>query len=325
MKHLLPLLILTGGTGLYVHTEQPKVWHQSVAFLGALPNEILPSVGPAASVSKPYRSFIPPDPLPARPNWTWTTLNGKTYEDVVVEKVEADCVTILHRDGGARIDISMLPGDIQQQLNYDPALAYAASEERAKEEAYSTEALSQENQQGEDVKQDRLAQLANNMTDPAPDSVRNDFGDRGSSSETGRVVNGEEYIGYEFDMGWTYTHLHFDPKTGQASGDPMYVRRYEEDRRMIAIHDRQLEEYAAREGEEYANRGREEYAANPGDPATLFHPTPQTSQSYRPAQFGSSAQLQRELPEEHRVIEERHYQPPANSPHEAVSTPRPRL
>ncbi len=55
--------------------------------------------------------------LPAREHWTWTTTDGKTYNEVKVEKIQGDFVTIIHADGGARLPISTLPDDIQKQLN----------------------------------------------------------------------------------------------------------------------------------------------------------------------------------------------------------------
>jgi hypothetical protein len=74
--------------------------------------------------------FTPPDPLPAQPSWTWRTPDGKAYYDVVIDKLEADRVTIVYDGGRAIIDISLLPSDIQSQLNYDPELAAKAKAER---------------------------------------------------------------------------------------------------------------------------------------------------------------------------------------------------
>ncbi len=74
-----------------------------------------------------------PDPLPALPNWTWTTRSGATCTNVVVQKVEPDYVTILDDSGSARLNIADLPPDIQKQLNYDPDAARKATLDRAKE------------------------------------------------------------------------------------------------------------------------------------------------------------------------------------------------
>lgn len=90
------------------------------------------------------KTFVPPSPLPSQPNWTWTTSDGKTYKNVVITKVEADCVTILHADGGARINIATLPPDIQKQLNYDPDLAAEASSKRTEQEKAADAALAKE-------------------------------------------------------------------------------------------------------------------------------------------------------------------------------------
>jgi hypothetical protein len=55
----------------------------------------------------------------------WTTLDGKTYKDVHVVKIEPDSVTILDDDGGAKIMMTNLPPALQKQCGYDPAKAAA--------------------------------------------------------------------------------------------------------------------------------------------------------------------------------------------------------
>ena len=60
----------------------------------------------------------------------WTTTDGKTYQGVKVVKIEADCVTILDSDGGARIELAKLPPDLQKRFNYDPDKAKAAAQKR---------------------------------------------------------------------------------------------------------------------------------------------------------------------------------------------------
>ena len=52
----------------------------------------------------------------------WKTIDGKTYEGVTVIKVDADAVTILYKDGGARITLESLSPDLQKKFNYDPEL-----------------------------------------------------------------------------------------------------------------------------------------------------------------------------------------------------------
>ena len=72
--------------------------------------------------------------IPAQPNWTWTTFpDSKTYQNVVINKIEVDTVSITHSMGVAHIPISTLPPDIQKQLNYDPAAAEAARVESQRE------------------------------------------------------------------------------------------------------------------------------------------------------------------------------------------------
>jgi nucleoredoxin len=61
--------------------------------------------------------------MPAQPNWTWTTSDGKSYQNVVVTQIGADTATITHSLGVAHVSIALLPPDIQKQLDYDPRAA----------------------------------------------------------------------------------------------------------------------------------------------------------------------------------------------------------
>ena len=89
--------------------------------------------------------------LPVRAE-DWTTKDGKTYESVTVVKLEADEVSILDKDGGARVPLSNLPGDLQKRFNYDPAKAKIAAEARAKKDAVNASALQEEINQANAIK-----------------------------------------------------------------------------------------------------------------------------------------------------------------------------
>lgn len=86
-----------------------------------------PASESASTVPNPplplIKTWAPPAVMPAQFNWTWTTSDGKTYQNVVVNKIEADTVSITHSTGVAHVPISLLPPDIQKQLNYDPQAA----------------------------------------------------------------------------------------------------------------------------------------------------------------------------------------------------------
>jgi len=86
---------------------------------------------PSASDHPNAQIFVPPNPLPSQTAWVWTTSDGRTFRNVVVEKVEADRVTIFHDQGSAVIDINLLPDEIQGRLNYNPQLAAQASAARS--------------------------------------------------------------------------------------------------------------------------------------------------------------------------------------------------
>ena len=74
----------------------------------------------------PDTPWVPPAVIPAQPNWTWTTTDGKVYHNVKIVRIDAACVTIVHSDGGGRVPISTLSADMQKYFNYDPAAAAKA-------------------------------------------------------------------------------------------------------------------------------------------------------------------------------------------------------
>ncbi len=74
--------------------------------------------------------FIPPDPIPAQANWTWTVL-GRDYNNVKVTKVEADSVSIMYDGGMGRVNQSDLTPDLQKMFNYDPQAAELARHQKA--------------------------------------------------------------------------------------------------------------------------------------------------------------------------------------------------
>jgi len=64
------------------------------------------------------------------------TVNGKTYNNVTVSKVDADRVHITYDGGIGAILLSDLPPDLQKKFNYDPnAAAAATAAEKAREQA----------------------------------------------------------------------------------------------------------------------------------------------------------------------------------------------
>ena len=89
-----------------------------------------PATFPIAFLDKNLQSRIQADHATST-NWT---VDGKDYQNVTIGQVEADIVHISYDNGVATVPIADLPPDLQKRLNYDPAKAKAASEERAQEE-----------------------------------------------------------------------------------------------------------------------------------------------------------------------------------------------
>ena len=55
-----------------------------------------------------------------------TTLDGKTYRNITVTRVEADGLVVTHAEGACKIDFLNLPEDVRKKYSYDPAKAEAA-------------------------------------------------------------------------------------------------------------------------------------------------------------------------------------------------------
>jgi thiol-disulfide isomerase/thioredoxin len=128
------LILVAAGAGTFYYFKEPEQFSRLAG--GLIPRPAATASAPATSETAPAPvaapapipeppKWAPPAVLPAEPNWTWTTPD-KAYENVVVTKIEADRVTIRHSGGMAVIQTWMLPDDIRQRLNYDPAAAAAA-------------------------------------------------------------------------------------------------------------------------------------------------------------------------------------------------------
>ena len=172
------LVVLIVGS-IYLRVAQPTIWNDVLTALRA-PDGSAPIATPVPVVAETPPPVSPPapevpkvetppapapapapaptpapvvgtasHPFPAQPNWTWSTSNGTIYRDVVIQKIEPDAVTILHHDGGAKIDMANLPPDIQAQLNYDPAAAKAYAAAEAAREAAADAELAREKQKAE--------------------------------------------------------------------------------------------------------------------------------------------------------------------------------
>jgi len=92
-------------------------------------------------------AWTPPPSIPSNADWVWTTSKG-VFRDIQIVKIEADCVTIIHRDGGGLVPISELPLDIRRQLNYNPDAAAAAAAQRQQDDIASEKALEKERGRG---------------------------------------------------------------------------------------------------------------------------------------------------------------------------------
>lgn len=87
----------------------------------------------------------------------WTTSDGKSYHDIKVVRVEADAVTILDSDGGARISLAILSPELQQKFHYDPAKAALSAKQYEADHAFAEQQIAFERQQQEKIDKDAQA------------------------------------------------------------------------------------------------------------------------------------------------------------------------
>jgi hypothetical protein len=101
----------------------------------------------------------------------WKTTDGKVYQNVKVVKTEPDAVTILFKDGGALVPLTKLPADLQKRFHYDPTLAQAAAQARAKADAANAKALQAEMDRAAQQQQALLTAQNPNTDFATPPSV----------------------------------------------------------------------------------------------------------------------------------------------------------
>ncbi len=146
----------------------------------------------------------------------WKTSDGKTYEDVKLIHLDEDSVTILDKEGGARIPLAKLTPDLQKRFGYDPELAKAAADARAKAAALDAKALqaemdeaSQLHQAGkepavaaatsEDPTGPVSAKAPQENTAPAPGSGTHHFMDEIAASAAGNAAGAVDASHHSID------------------------------------------------------------------------------------------------------------------------------
>ena len=275
MKYAVFLAFLSAGELLFVRQHNPTLWNQTIRSF---------QVDESTYV---HQTFIPPNPLPAQAHWTWTTTDGKTYHDVVIKQVDADCVTFLDADGGARVDISTLPVDVQELLNYNPELAAKAREDRNQDEESSATALAQEQVAADQINQKKLILAAQDI-DRAQQAVSMNQNIRTTGTDT--FASNPEYARYSQDLATVSEYVIVDPVTGFVKGDERYVKRYEEDRRLMELFRREHSDSFAPRWNNYqpnnnplynpANHSQLEPRSNSASP--MVHSAPQNQLPPRP-------------------------------------------
>ena len=136
----------------------------------------------------------------------WKTSDGKVYEDVKLIRLDPDTVTILDKEGGARIPLAKLSPDLQKRFGYDPDLAKAAADARAKAAALDAKEL-----QAEMNKASEMHQAGPETTSPNSSATAT------SEDGTGPVTAESPHEGAA-SAASSGTHHFMDEITASASG-----------------------------------------------------------------------------------------------------------
>jgi hypothetical protein len=123
-------------TGAYLGPQHVLGEMETIIDPGRFPSASTSALADSSLAFLPQKMWVPPAAMPAQPNWTWKTVDGKTYENVVVTGIEPDAVTISHSLGVAHISTDLLPPDIQKMVNYDPEAAASVRAENQRELAH---------------------------------------------------------------------------------------------------------------------------------------------------------------------------------------------
>jgi len=123
---LIVLLILAGGIVSLVSTGGGGQPSQSAAST-PIPSPSAATSSSGTDKAETIRPFVEKEDV----HGNWTTTDGKSYYVSRIWRIEPDSVTIVDNLGAeVRINLAMLPSDLQQRFNYDPDKAQAAIDNR---------------------------------------------------------------------------------------------------------------------------------------------------------------------------------------------------
>jgi hypothetical protein len=99
-----------------------QIQDAKVALVQAKPQVVAP---PNAN---PPGATATPSTLPGNNLGTITTLDGKTFKNCQLLKVDADGIVVNHSEGIMKILFGLMPPDLQKRFGYDPHQAAALTE-----------------------------------------------------------------------------------------------------------------------------------------------------------------------------------------------------
>jgi hypothetical protein len=188
-------------------------------------NESLATAGPSPSndSSGGPKVYVAPDPLPAQANWKWTLTQG-VYRNVKVLKADADSVSISYDGGEGIFELSDLPSDIQNLLNYDPDLAAASQQAKAKIEVEKERQIA------------AALELKKRQLAAAEAAAAQRKMDEESALKAKAALDQAKLAlpSYQDDLNFVIKHVSFNPTTGEIHGDPYFLKKYTDDTLEIA-------------------------------------------------------------------------------------------
>ena len=184
-----------------------------------------PAQPAANAIASSPKEFVPPDPIPEQPNWTWTVM-GRDYHNVVVTKVEADTVSITYDGGIGTINTSDLTPDLQKMFNYDPTAASQAANEKAAEQA---KIAADEAPKIAALKAQEQAQAAADEAQRKM-SIQNET----TKGNVGDAEDQKRQIQNDVNAMLSAKEVYVDSKTGQAYGTNYWVDKHNADEQGIA-------------------------------------------------------------------------------------------
>ena len=258
----------------HVHQEYPQVWDRAVLTTNRIVADVesIWTTGQSPQAPPPPAPAVKLDPMEVTKTWTSiTTRYGQTISITMVTAVDAHSVHYQMTNGAGSVEISDLPNDVQQALNYDPVAGKQAVAAQQEHDAQSDAVVARVS--AEEQRDQSLATAA-----PAsPDSVSD-----------------AAYQATQSDLRYVSGYVTIDPGTGYVQGDAYWVKRYWDDRRRKDMYERQSAaraQVATTADNHQSNGNYRSETGNQQQSGSTFSPRPTPAPAPRPAPISTPARV----------------------------------